>query len=150
MLALDTRAIVVVLLQFLFALAVFELVSTVHLVDKLIHLQLRKAILQHFWGFRIPVLVLLIEGKDLKLFPFLFSPIQQQFLMSKSHILAALHIPSLFLLRRFPVLPVDPGETQRRVELTRYGGDIVPIPSLHLLDLYLLLQHDVIEYGFFI
>lgn len=98
-LALDTRTIVVILLQFLFALTVFELVSTVHLVDKLIHLQLRKAILQHFRGFSIPVLVLLIEGKDLKLFPFLFSLIQQQFLMSESHLLAALHIPSLFILR---------------------------------------------------
>ena len=121
-----------------------------HLVDELIHLQLRKAILQHFRGFSIPVFVLLIEGKDLKLFPFLFSPIQQQFLMSKSHLLAALHIPSLFILRRFPVLPVDPGETQRRVELTRYGGNIMPIPTLYLLHLYLLLKDDVIEYGFFI
>lgn len=108
-LALDTGAVVVVLLQLLFALAVFELVSAVDLVDKLVHLQLGKAVFQHFRGFTIPMLVLLIEGEDLKLFPFLFSPIQQQFLMPESHLLAALHIPSLFILRRFPVLPVDPG-----------------------------------------
>ena len=149
-LALDAGAVVVVLLQLLLALAVLVVATTLHLADQLVHLQLGEAVLQHLRRPAVPVLVLLVEGEELKILPFLLSPIESQLLLLGHQLPRALNIHSLLILRRVPALPVDPGETKRRVELARNGSDMVPSPRLRLHGLQLLLDQHVVQYGLFV
>ena len=150
MLALDAGAVVVVLLQLLLALAVLVVATTLHLADQLVHLQLGEAVLQHLRRPAVPALVLLVEGEELKILPFLLSPIECQLLLLGHQLPRALNIHSLLILRRVPALPVDPGETKRRVELARNGSDMVPSPRLPLHGLQLLLDQHVVQYGLFV
>lgn len=109
MFAFDTGTIVVVLLEFLLALAVFVVAAALHLVDQLIHLKLRKTIFQHLWRSAIPMPVFFIEGKDLKIFPFLLGAVECQFLLLGYQFPGALKVDSFPFLRQVPPLSIDPG-----------------------------------------